>query len=325
MELALYGALIAAGVVWTLGTFSIAFFVSLVYVRWCDATRNGFDSDISIQLSPRAWQNAIRRASFWTWTLHRYFRFCVDDPGRLLCRSSSRNDEAPPPPHILMAIHPHGLFAVSALLGCILPPADVYAPGGAECLPTTFVHPIFFWVPLVRELFLLLGCRPATRGEMGARLLQRRPQGTTLPPPISVIVPGGIKELIHPDMYTAQYHEATAAPAQNWGFLTLAYRTGAHVVPCYCAAEARLFTIWGATPEWTTFRTFMYRWTGYPFPTIFNGPHRPARMCLRVGRAVVPPPYDPERETEDLARFKACYMDSLYSVKHCADEKDCAQ
>lgn len=295
-------------------------------MKWCDLTRDGF-GDLSIKVSPSSWQNAIRRWPVWKWTLHRYFRFSLDDSAlesKLVSSSTAGSENESARVHYLMAVHPHGLFSISTLLGFILPSPAQFGPTLEE-LPTTFVHPILLSIPVVRELFLLVGCRSATREVMKARLLQRSATVNL----VSVVVPGGIKELVYPDMYTSLDDNSSgkwsekAALRQNWGFLKLAYETGAIVVPCYCSSESLLFRTWSS--GWESLRVFMYRHVGYPFPTFFWGPLRPTApegLRLIVGRPIRPRPFNAATQEEDIAALKNEYFQALCCMRSTRTKAD---
>ncbi len=319
MELVVFGILVLAPALLVIGVLGAAVFAAgVLYEKWRALTRHGF-GEYTLRVAPREWQQWLRCSCFWNYVLHWFFKFEVVWASNVMLRDRIQPDglghsgRTDAPSHLLVAVHPHGLFAVSTLLASVLPPKGLWDRPFAS-LPTTFVHPVFFALPVVREVFMLLGCLPATRESIAHRLAERSATHTL----VSFIVPGGVKETMCPDLYESLEGSQgfQQALGQNWGFLTQAYRAGTPVIPCYSPGERHLFRIW--TPYWlSSIRAWMYKRVGFPFPTFFYGPVKPQHaLQLHVGTAVVPPVYNAATEAADLLRFKAAYFDALCTVRH---------
>lgn len=151
----------------------------------------------------------------------------------------------------LFAVHPHGFLPVSAALGfALVGRGGPIVEDGSGLDPLIAVTRVAFWAPLLRELFLWAGCVVADEEVMVAALARRS----------LVVAPGGLRE------GTAHDHEKLRLLFGHWGFLRVAHRAGADVVPLFAQGENR---VWIVLPGWARLRRFASRVALYPFPTLF--------------------------------------------------------
>ena len=275
----------------------------------------------------------IRRSPLLKW-MHWCFSFEVcDTKGRSLIRGGESTmsqllrgavQSEREPQHYLLAMHPHGLFATSTGLAFLLPYRSLFGKADGA-LPTMFVHRLIFYIPLLREIALALGCRPADRDAMVEHLRsQEALDAAEGADAYSVIVPGGIKEMVEPDLYDKMDSPEIGwklTGTQNWGFLRVAYETGRPVVPCYCENERHLFYVLDYGPI-RPLRIWMSRFMSYPLPTFFLGPLLKKKLTVVVGNPVYPPQYDAGNSARDIETFKARYFDMLASVRARAREME---
>jgi diacylglycerol O-acyltransferase 2, plant len=94
---------------------------------------------------------------------------------------------------------------------------------------------VIFYVPILRELLLILGCRDAGKHTIEALLQANRSIGCS---------PGGVWEQLHTDSKKEQCFVMS-----NAGFLRLALKHGRPVVPIYAFGENQLYTTYDLNPS----------------------------------------------------------------------------
>lgn len=125
----------------------------------------------------------------------------------------------------VVTVSPHGAFGVGFFICHFhrllndprFQPFQVFA-GGAS---------ILFYVPLLRELLLLIGVREAREGNLDNLLSSGRSVA---------LVPGGIWEQIH-----TSHEEESIHLQDHLGFIRLAMRHGVPIMPCYGFGENQLY------------------------------------------------------------------------------------
>lgn len=125
----------------------------------------------------------------------------------------------------VFAVHPHGIhcWALGVFAGTTSPVYDAYPGLSAKGI----VASVMFCLPVVRELFLLLGYRDARRSSAD-RILQ---EGHSL-----FLCTGGESESLE----TEPGRDAACLEGR-YGFVRLALKHGAHLVPVYAFGQNDLF------------------------------------------------------------------------------------
>jgi 1-acyl-sn-glycerol-3-phosphate acyltransferase len=144
---------------------------------------------------------------------------------------------------------------------------------------------LIFRTPGLRDMARAVGLLPASP-EAGHALLA---QGEILG-----VAPGGMWESLRPSSERYRIRWETRA-----GFARLALRAGAPVVPVACPRADELYTVY---PSRLT--NLAYKALKVPLPVARGlGPTavpRPVQLTHYVAPPIVPPPYDPAREADQL-------------------------
>ncbi|CEM31480.1 unnamed protein product [Vitrella brassicaformis CCMP3155] len=189
--------------------------------------------------------------------------------------------------------HPHGVNAV--LPSLIGPLRTIESTCKLRTKAVVGVASGIFYIPLLREMCLCWGARPADREILSMALKS----GRTL-----FITPGGIYEQVHTDPTREQLY---LPKRLRW--IRLAIEHGVPLLPSYSFQETRAFSVpeWGMRLARYTFR--MVRWPIMPL----RGPN-PVTITLGIGRALEVGEPDPNPSDEKVARVLATYLEHLHEV-----------
>lgn len=145
--------------------------------------------------------------------------------------------ELPPNKNYIIVSHPHGIFNIGTLvsLGSEGTGFSTLFPGLSVYLCTL---PINFVFPFRRELIMLNGLISSSKKAIGS-ILGRNQEGNVV-----VLVPGGAEEALeaHPTTYNLVLRSRK-------GFIRLALKYGADLVPCYHFGEQKIFHQWPNPPN----------------------------------------------------------------------------
>ncbi|XP_011916368.1 PREDICTED: diacylglycerol O-acyltransferase 2-like protein 6 [Cercocebus atys] len=164
------------------------------------------------------------RRSAWVrnWTLWTYFRNYF--PVKLV-----KTHDLSPKHNYIIANHPHGVLSFGVFINFA-----TEATGIARIFPsiTPFVGTLegIFWIPIVREYVMSMGVCPVSRSAL-KYLLTQKGSGNAV-----VIVVGGAAEAL-----LCQPGASTLLLKQRQGFVKLALKTGAYLVPSYSFGENEVF------------------------------------------------------------------------------------
>ncbi|XP_023058149.1 diacylglycerol O-acyltransferase 2-like protein 6 [Piliocolobus tephrosceles] len=164
------------------------------------------------------------RRSAWVrnWTLWNYFRNYF--PVKLV-----KTHDLSPKHNYIIANHPHGILSFGVFINFA-----TEATGIARIFPsiTPFVGTLegVFWIPIVREYVMSMGVCPVSRSAL-KYLLTQKGSGNAV-----VIVVGGAAEAL-----LCQPGASTLFLKQRKGFVKLALKTGAYLVPSYSFGENEVF------------------------------------------------------------------------------------
>ncbi|KAF7630817.1 hypothetical protein Mgra_00008917 [Meloidogyne graminicola] len=168
--------------------------------------------------------------------------------------------EIPPTENYIFCAHPHGILGSSSMLlfstnanniQKLFPGINIY---GATL-------DVNFWFPIRREFFMALGIISCNQ-ESISYVLSRPEKGNAVG-----IVPGGAAESLESYPYV---HRLILKNRK--GFVRLAIKNGASLVPVYHFGETNLFQQI-STKEFTLarkFQNFVKRWTSVAFPFIYG-------------------------------------------------------
>ncbi|XP_036029801.1 diacylglycerol O-acyltransferase 2-like protein 6 [Onychomys torridus] len=248
------------------------------------------------------------RRSAWVrnWTLWKYFQSYF--PVKLV----KTHDLAPKHNYIIVN-HPHGVLSFGAFINYA-----TEATGFSKIFPsiTPFLATLegIFWIPIVREYVMSMGICPVSELALKHKLMQRG-SGNAV-----IIVVGGASEalLCRPGVSTVYLKKRK-------GFVKLALKTGAYVVPSYTFGENEVYNQ-ETFPEGTWLRFFQKNFQkigkkilGLNFCTFhgrgltrgswgflpFNHP-----ITTVVGEPLpVPKIHDPDKET--VAKYMELYISAL--------------
>mmetsp|Transcript_49663 Transcript_49663/g.94906 ORF Transcript_49663/g.94906 Transcript_49663/m.94906 type:complete len:317 (-) Transcript_49663:312-1262(-) len=126
----------------------------------------------------------------------------------------------------LIGLEPHSVLPLSLIHfgeGSGLLPGHL----GQEGRKMAFASSIVFYVPLVRHLWSWLGLRPASRECMAKFLKEGR---------VCILVPGGVQECLH-----MEQEAETLFLRKRVGFVKLAMRHGAPIVPAFAFGQSNTF------------------------------------------------------------------------------------
>eukprot|EP00755_Sulcionema_specki_P016192 Sspe_Gene.10192::Locus_3406_Transcript_2_3_Confidence_0.400_Length_2656::g.10192::m.10192 len=160
---------------------------------------------------------AYRNSEKWQY-LRDYF------PQRIVRRNSSKYD---PEKNYLFCVHPHGVqaIAVSNFLASVNGFPKLFP--GLKCTAQTL--PMNFWMPFMREHCIALGAGNASKKAITQALTWCKGAST-------VLFVGGAKEALY-----ARPHGNQIVLKDRVGFIKMAIRTGAALVPCYSFGENSLY------------------------------------------------------------------------------------
>ena len=126
-------------------------------------------------------------------------------------------------PHVFCS-HPHGLFCAGVCLNLIFSARGVAAIRARRL--RLFVHSLLASAfPVVKDWLRSLGFLPATRANMLAMLREGES---------AVIVPGGVREVV----WAGRVDRERLYLSQVYGFVAVAIKTGAPLVPVYTFGES---------------------------------------------------------------------------------------
>lgn len=147
----------------------------------------------------------------------------------------------------IYAIHPHGLLALGQFFGFMLSEQRCIALVSEELLA----------IPVVAELLLLIGARPATRHTLETALKRGESVAVT---------PGGVVE-----MGLAQQDSAkNISIRKRQNFLTVAQALQRSIVPCLMLGEGTAYQVW-SHPKLAAFQQQCYTALGWWGPIIAGG------------------------------------------------------
>ncbi|XP_041331538.1 2-acylglycerol O-acyltransferase 1 isoform X2 [Pyrgilauda ruficollis] len=163
------------------------------------------------------------RRSHWvrSWTVWKYFREYF--PIHLI-----KTSELNPNHNYLLGFHPHGVLVAGAFGNfCTDPPFKNLFPG---LTPYLHIMPLWFGCPFFREYIMSAGMVSASK-ESVSHVLSNKGGGHA-----SVIVIGGAEESLnaHPGSLTLNI-------LKRKGFIKMALKHGAHLVPVFSFGENELF------------------------------------------------------------------------------------
>lgn len=211
----------------------------------------------------------------------------------------------------LFGSHPHGVVCFGAFMSFV-----VDNPQFRELFPGIFPRLLtlvqFYYLPLVRELLLSMGCCAASK--RGVESLLRGPKGTA-----AVLVVGGAREVLNQPGPNGS--EIRLILRDRKGFVKLALRHGTDLVPTFSFGETSVFNF-VPNPEGSHIRRFQ-AWFQKNFvypPSIFYGrglfqynfgliPFR--RPINVVVGAPIPVPKMESPTTEEVNRIHATYVAAL--------------
>ncbi|XP_003943118.1 diacylglycerol O-acyltransferase 2-like protein 6 [Saimiri boliviensis] len=178
------------------------------------------------------------RRSAWvrSWTLWKYFQNYF--PIKLV-----KTHDLSPKHNYIIANHPHGVFSFGVFINFA-----TEATGIARIFPsiTPSVGTLegIFWIPIVREYVMSMGVCPVSRSAL-KYLLTQKGSGNAV-----VIVVGGAAEAL-----LCRPGTSTLFLKHRKGFVKLALKTGAYLVPSYSFGENEVFNQ-ETFPEGTWLRFF---------------------------------------------------------------------
>uniref|UniRef100_A0A8C6QV65 Acyltransferase n=1 Tax=Nannospalax galili TaxID=1026970 RepID=A0A8C6QV65_NANGA len=231
-------------------------------------------------------QDGRRSAWVRNWTLWKYFQNYF--PIKLVTHDLS------PKHNYIIINHPHGIFSLGTFINFA-----TEATGFSRIFPsiTPFLATLehVFWIPIVQEYVMSMGVCPVSELALKHKLTQRG-SGNAV-----IIVVGGASEalLCHPGA-------STLCLKSSKGFVKLALKTGAYLVPSYSFGENEVYNQ-ETFPEGLNFCTFHGRgltrgsWGFLPF----NQP-----ITTIVGEPLpVPKINNPSKET--VGKYLALYINAL--------------
>eukprot|EP00884_Botryococcus_braunii_P022379 jgi/Botrbrau1/8825/Bobra.0335s0013.3 len=179
---------------------------------------------VSLSLMPHGgYWHSFRHCWLWdTW--RRYFNV------RLI---------TPPVPYLkqdrkyIFVHYPHSVFPMGSFLSlclCGLPSTGL--PDGMRA----GIASILFHLPIVRQVYIWMGCFPAEKG-LVTKYLEKGPVG---------LVPEGVAGIFYG---ADRIHERVFA-SKHKGYAKLALRSGADVVAVYQLGQSQMMSFWGS-PRWS--------------------------------------------------------------------------
>lgn len=206
--------------------------------------------------------------------------------------------EAPLPggrPYLLIC-PPHGVLPVANLLVLLA----LRSATGFDF--TGLTADAALRLPVMRQIMTWIGCQSATASRAQALLQEGHSLG---------ISPGGVAEI-----FDVLNHDEVIFMRARKGFVKLALRSGAPLVPCYCFGNTKLFGTWydsrgrmralsrklgfGLCPIWGRFYT--------PVPLIYRQP------LLAVTGAPIEVPLEVEPTQASIDKYHALFLQELQSL-----------
>ncbi len=234
----------------------VGFFLGLWYAQ--------FYVDSAPTDGSREWR-AFRRWHVWR-LLQSWFMFDVhydDEEGVLNANARA----------YVCAVHPHGLWPVSGLLGFgvhggLL--SDFEDRTGKRLY--LGVTRLVFWVPFLRDVWLWMGCVDASRATIEKVLSEGNHIGLS---------PGGVQEM------ALSRHDRVEIYTHHTGFARIAWEQKSPLIPIYLSGENRIYY----TCTWLNdlcqpLRLWTARRLGYPLPSFFIPFPRPVHLVAYVGRRI---------------------------------------
>lgn len=206
------------------------------------------------------------------------------------------------PRKVVACYNPHGSFATGGI--CYAMANFRLHPVLRKLEGNLMAASVIFYVPIMRELLMILGCRDAGKKTVASLLEKNRSLGCS---------PGGIWEQLHTDSRREQ-----CFVMRNMGFLRLALKHGRPVVPIYAFGESQLYTTYDVGLD---FRKWLARKCylgvsvatgrfGLPFPLI---PH-PIKMTIVSGLEVDLGPPNPNPTAAELDAAFQKYSAELHRL-----------
>eukprot|EP01023_Acetabularia_acetabulum_P007748 TRINITY_DN13395_c0_g1_i4.p1 TRINITY_DN13395_c0_g1~~TRINITY_DN13395_c0_g1_i4.p1 ORF type:complete len:288 (-),score=44.59 TRINITY_DN13395_c0_g1_i4:407-1270(-) len=163
----------------------------------------------------------------------------------------------------ILAEFPHGVFPMGQILGATLVPdmfnSKVYALAAS----------ILFRVPIYKQLFIMMGCKPATKNNFKALLKKAS---------VAVIV-GGIAEI-----YLQHPKKERIKLLGRKGFIRVAVETGTDIVPVYHFGNTQLLNF---GPKWImNFSRKLQASLGFAQGVIGLPIPFSSKVCMVVGKPV---------------------------------------
>eukprot|EP00615_Pteridomonas_danica_P004868 CAMPEP_0114336176 /NCGR_PEP_ID=MMETSP0101-20121206/5532_1 /TAXON_ID=38822 ORGANISM="Pteridomonas danica, Strain PT" /NCGR_SAMPLE_ID=MMETSP0101 /ASSEMBLY_ACC=CAM_ASM_000211 /LENGTH=250 /DNA_ID=CAMNT_0001468011 /DNA_START=332 /DNA_END=1084 /DNA_ORIENTATION=+ len=206
------------------------------------------------------------------------------------------------PKKVVACYNPHGSFATGGI--CYAMAEFRLHPVISKLEGNLMAASVIFYVPIMRELLLILGCRDAGKKTIASLLEKNRSLGCS---------PGGTWEQLHTD--SAQ-EQCFVMP--NVGFLRLAMKHGRPVVPIYAFGENQLYTTYNIGLDFRKWLARKYHLGvsvatgrfGLPFPLL---PH-PTKVTIVSGLSVDLGPVNENPTVEELAVAFEKYSAELHRV-----------
>jgi 2-acylglycerol O-acyltransferase 2 len=170
--------------------------------------------------------------------------------------SLTRTAKLDPEKHYIFGYHPHGVISVGAVINF-----GTYATGFDDLFPGIDLRLCTlagnFQLPLSREMLLALGMQDASKESLGHNLSQ--------PNRSMMLVVGGAAESLE------------ASPAKNQlilkerkGFVKMALKTGASLVPVYSFGENDIFEAVKLEGRWKRWQMWLQKKCGFALPLFFG-------------------------------------------------------
>ncbi|XP_049623281.1 diacylglycerol O-acyltransferase 2-like protein 6 [Suncus etruscus] len=160
------------------------------------------------------------RRSSWVrnWTLWKYFQTYF--PVKLV-----KTHDLPPDHNYVFVCHPHGVLSHGVFVN-FATEATNFSQIFPAITPSIGTLEGFFWIPFVREYVMALGVCPVSESSLRYFLTYKKSGNA------AVLVPGGAAESL-----LGQPGSSTILLKNRKGFVKLALKTGAYLVPCYSFGE----------------------------------------------------------------------------------------
>jgi hypothetical protein len=173
---------------------------------------------------------------------------------------------------------------------------------------------IIFYLPLVRELSMWVGARDGKHLVLiltDISLVSKRSLEDALSEGKSILlVPGGEREMRE----SKPCHKETVLVSKRYGFIRLALKHGAHLVPIFTFGETHILTNIRAPriQEWFQKRLF-YGFPHFPYGRWFSPIPRPYALTMAVGTPISVSKIENPTE-EDVLQYHKLYFDSLVEL-----------